>query len=279
MFYKGVQSGWTVVHCRIDTCSKVGIPKLKNGISLSTVATCVLPGENTTAQVLSARRLKELDELLGKLHVSCGRMVLINEALTHSSYTQEHPGSSDYERLEFFGDAVLKFVISEYLIDRFPDYNEGQLTEIRAVLVSDKVLGEIARTIGLDRYILLGRQVQMRPSIMAHALEAMLGAIYQDQGLFHVQNVIVRLFGAHATEIDRDEAKQNFKAQLQEYTQARGQGLPAYTVLSTDGPPHAPTFSIAVSVAGEALATGSGTSKKEAEQEAARSAMEKLKNN
>lgn len=203
-------------------------------------------------------------------------MLLINEALTHSSYTTEHPDSPDYERLEFFGDAVLKFVVSEYLLDRFPDYNEGQLTEIRAVLVSDKVLGEIARTIGLDRYILLGRQVQMRPSIMAHALEAILGAIYQDQGLFHIQHLIVRLFGSHATEIDRDEVKQNFKAQLQEHTQARAQGLPVYTVLNTEGPAHAPIFSIAVSVAGEALATGSGASKKEAEQEAARNAMEKL---
>jgi len=250
---------------------------LKNGISLSTVATCVLPGENSQVQTMNPRRLKDLDDLLNKLHVSCGRMVLINEALTHSSYASEH-NCPDYERLEFFGDAVLKFVISEYLIDRFPDYNEGQLTEIRAVLVSDKILGEIARTMGLDRYILLGRQVQMRPSIMAHALEALLGAIYQDQGLFHAQNVIVRLFGSHATEIDRDEVKQNFKAQLQEYTQGRGQGLPAYTVLNTEGPAHAPTFSIAVSVSGEALATGSGATKKEAEQEAARCAMEKLKN-
>ncbi len=250
---------------------------MKNGISLSTVATCVLPGESTQIQTLSAKRLKDLDDLLSKLGVSCGRMVLINEALTHSSYAAEHPGCNDYERLEFFGDAVLKFVVSEYLIDRFPEYDEGQLTEIRAVLVSDKVLGEIARTMGLDRYILLGRQVQMRPSIMAHALEAMLGAIYQDQGLFHVQNVIVRLFGSHATEIDRDEVKQNFKAQLQEYTQGRAQGLPAYTVLSTEGPPHAPTFSIAVSISGEAIATGSGATKKEAEQEAAKNAMAKLK--
>ena len=252
---------------------------MKNGISLSTVATCVLPGESTTPiPTLSARRLKELDDLLSKLHLSCGRMVLINEALTHTSYSAEHPGSPDFERLEFFGDAVLKFVVSEYLMDRFPDYNEGELTEIRAVLVSDKTLGEIARQIGLDRYILLGRQVQMRPSIMAHAMEAILGAIYQDQGLFNVQNLIVRLFGSHATEIDRDETKANFKAMLQEYTQGRAQGLPAYTVLNTDGPAHAPIFSIAVSVSGEVIATGSGASKKEAEQEAAKAAMDRLKN-
>jgi len=250
---------------------------LKSGYSLSTVATCSLSGENNPVVSLPSKRLKELDELLRKLGLNCGRMALINEALTHSSYTSEHPEYPDFERLEFFGDAVLKFVISEYLLDRFPDYSEGQLTEIRAVLVSDKILAEIARTIGLDRYILLGRQVQMRSSIMAHALEAILGAIYQDQGLFHVQHLIVRLFGSHATEIDRDEVKQNYKAQLQEFTQGKGQGLPVYTVLNTEGPAHAPMFSVAVSVAGEAIATGSGASKKEAEQEAARSAMARLK--
>lgn len=230
-----------------------------------------------TGMELSPKRLKELDELSNKLGVSCGRMGLLNEALTHSSYAAENAGAKDFERLEFFGDAVLKFVVSEYLLDRFSDYSEGQLTEIRAVLVSDKTLAEIARGFGLDRYILLGRQVQMRPSIMARSLEAVLGAIYQDLGLFQVQNLIVRLFGSHATDIDRDEVKQNYKAQLQEYTQARGQGLPAYTVLHTEGPAHAPTFSIAVSVEGEAVASGSGPSKKEAEQEAAKTAMSRLK--
>ncbi|MBX9695858.1 MAG: ribonuclease III, partial [Cyanobacteria bacterium] len=216
---------------------------MKSGISLSTVATCVLPGgENVPGVNLTPKRLKELDELSAKLGVSCGRMGLLNEALTHSSYSAENPSAKDFERLEFFGDAVLKFVVSEYLLDRFSDYSEGQLTEIRAVLVSDKTLSEIARKFGLDRYILLGRQVQMRPSIMAHSMEALLGAIYLDLGLFQVQNLIVRLFGSHATEIDRDEAKQNFKAQLQEYTQGRGQGLPSYSVLSTEGPAHAPIF-------------------------------------
>lgn len=250
---------------------------MKSGISFSTVATCHLPGENMSGQTLTPKRMKELDELCAKLGITCGKMLLLNEALTHSSYAAENTEIQDFERLEFFGDAVLKFVISEYLLDRFSDYSEGQLTEIRAVLVSDKTLGEIARSFGLDRFILLGKQVQMRPSIMARALEAVLGAVYQDQGLFNVQNLIVRLFGAYATEIDRDESKQNFKAQLQEYTQARGEGLPAYTVLTTEGPDHAPTFSIAVSISGEAVATGNGSSKKEAEQEAARAAMERLK--
>src|SRR5262245_8730876 len=110
-----------------------------------------------SGQTLTPKRMKELDELCAKLGITSGKMGLLNEALTHSSYAAENTEIQDFERLEFFGDAVLKFVVSEYLLDRFSDYSEGQLTEIRAVLVSDKTLGEIARTFGLDRYILLGR--------------------------------------------------------------------------------------------------------------------------
>lgn len=250
---------------------------MKSGVSFKNVATCMIPGEEMSESVLSAARLKELDKLCSKLNLNVGRMGLLNEALTHSSYAAEVSGISDYEKLEFFGDAVLKFVVSEYLVDRFPTYMEGQLTEIRAVLVSDKILAEIAREIGLDRYILLGKQVQMKPSIMADCLEAVIGAAYQDLGLFPVQNLIVRLFGSHATEIDRDGTYENHKALLQEHTQARAQGLPMYTVLNSEGPAHEPTFTIAVSIAGDAIATGTGSSKKQAEQEAAKFALEKLR--
>ena len=136
---------------------------------MKSVATCVVPGPNMTTSVyeMTPKRMTQLDQLLAKLHATCGRMGLVNEALTHNSYVNENPGAVDYERLEFFGDAVLKFVISEYLLDRFGDYSEGQLTEIRAALVSDKTLSEIGLAMGLDRYILLGRQVQMKPSIVA----------------------------------------------------------------------------------------------------------------
>ncbi len=245
---------------------------------MKSVATCVVPGPNMTTSVyeMTPKRMTQLDQLLAKLHATCGRMGLVNEALTHNSYVNENPGAVDYERLEFFGDAVLKFVISEYLLDRFGDYSEGQLTEIRAALVSDKTLSEIGLAMGLDRYILLGRQVQMKPSIVANALEALIGAIYQDQGLFLVQNMVVSLFSAHATAIDRSETKDNFKAHLQEYTQGLGLGLPIYTVLANDGPAHEPSFTMSVSVSGEPKGLGTGPSKKSAEQEAARAALEIL---
>lgn len=225
---------------------------------------------------ISTKRMKQLDELLSKLGVSCGRMGLIEEALIHSSWSAENPGTRNNERLEFFGDSVLKFVVSEYLLERFPDYDEGQLTEIRAVLVSSKTLGEIGISLNLGKYILVGRRVSMRPSIVARSMEAILGAIYLDSGLFQVQNLIIRLFGSQTTAVDRDATKENYKAQLQEYTQARAQGIPAYEVVECVGPAHDPTFSVSVAVGEEVLATGKGHSKKEAEQAAAKAALERL---
>ncbi len=175
--------------------------------------------------------------------------------------------------MSFFGDALLKFVISEYLLERFPEYDEGKLTEIRAVLVSDKVLAEIADKVNLSKYILLGKQCQMRPSIMAAALEAVFAAIYADLGLITLQTLIVRMFGSQATSIDKDELKNNFKAFLQESVQAQGNGLPEYELITIEGPAHKPLFEVTVSVGGTVVGRGQGTSKKAAEQEAAREAL------
>src|SRR6185369_16763470 len=126
---------------------------------------------------LTAKRLKELDRLCEKLGIAFGRLGLLNEALTHSSYASEHPGVKDYERLEFFGDAVFKFVISEYLLERFPEYDEGELSEIRAAVVSDKSLAEVANSLNVGKHILLGTRVQLRPSITARSMEAIIGAV------------------------------------------------------------------------------------------------------
>src|SRR5215470_1193947 len=104
-----------------------------------------------TGSIITPKRLRELDELLDKLSVSCGRMGLLEEALTHSSYAAENPSLAQNERLEFFGDSVLKFVISEYLLERFPTYDEGRLTEIRSVLVSSNTLAEVGTELNLGR--------------------------------------------------------------------------------------------------------------------------------
>lgn len=229
-----------------------------------------------TGSTISQKRLRELDKLLGELGVLCGRMGLLEEALTHSSYAAENPGYTHNERLEFFGDSVLKFVISEYLLERFPGYDEGKLSEIRAVLVSGKTLAEVADRYKLGRYILTGRRVSLKPSILAGAMEAVLGAIYLDSGLMQVQNLIIRLFGAQATAVDRDDVKENYKAQLQEWTQSRAEGIPIYAVVSMEGPAHDPIFSVSVSVGEKVAGNGSGHSKKDAEQSAARDALVNL---
>jgi len=226
----------------------------------------------TSNTPITAKRQKSLDQLGASLGVTFGRMSLLNDALTHSSYGAEFQ-TQDNERLEFFGDAVLKFVISEYLLERFPEYDEGELTEIRAVLVSDKVLAKLADSVNLSKYILLGRQAQMRPSIMAAALEAVFAAIYIDLGLIVVQNLIVRMFGSQATSIDRDEIKSNFKAHLQETTQSQHKGVPEYSFVAVEGPAHKPVFEMNVAVEGNVIASGKGPTKKAAEQEAAKKAL------
>ncbi len=228
-----------------------------------------------TVTTLPPKRHKALDQLGASLGVTFGRLSLLHEALVHSSYAAEE-NINDNERLEFFGDALLKFVVSEYLLERFPDYDEGKLTEIRAVLVSDKVLAELADAVNLSKYILLGKQGQMRPSIMAAALEAVFAAIYIDLGLITLQNIIVRMFGSQATKVDKDELKNNFKAYLQETTQAQGKGLPEYNTVTVEGPAHKPFFEVTVAIAGTIVGRGQGANKKTAEQEAAKNALENL---
>ena len=228
------------------------------------------------AAPISHLRLRRLDELLNELSVSMGRMQLLEEALTHSSWAAENPGNPHNERLEFFGDSVLKFVVSEYLMERFPDYDEGQLSKIRAVLVSSKTLSDAGEQLDLAKYIKTGRRVNMKPSIVARSMEAILGAVYFDAGLFTVQNLIIRLFGAHATSVDRDQTKENYKAALQEFTQAHNQGVPSYGVVQTQGPAHNLKFTVVVSIASMEYGRGIGSSKKEAEQAAARQAFSKL---
>lgn len=229
----------------------------------------------TSDQAISSERREQLERLLERLSLPCENLSLIDQATTHKSYGSEI-GVRDYERLEFFGDAVLKFVVAEYVFDLFQDKQEGELTEICAVLVSAKTLEAVGRSFGLEEFILLGRGVPIKPSIIARSMEAILGAIYLDSGFTHLRAFIQKHLCANATEVAQDEVKDNFKAQLQQYTQARAQGTPVYSVVKVDGPPHDPTFEVAVSVANKRIADGTGSSKKAAEQAAARSAMEKL---
>jgi ribonuclease III len=224
---------------------------------------------------ISAERRTQLDELAARLGVPCSKLELLNDATTHKSFAAENE-AQDYERLEFFGDAVLKFVVAEYLFDTFPQMDEGDLTEISAVLISAKTLESVGRALDIEPFVRVGRAVPIRGSIIARAMEALLGAIYLDSGFEYIRTFIVDNICSSAAELSKDSVKDNFKAQLQQYSQARAQGTPSYEVVKVDGPPHAPVFQVAVSIADNVVAEGSGGSKKAAEQVAAKLAFERL---
>jgi len=217
-----------------------------------------------------------LQQLLDRMGLPCQQLELLDQSLTHSSFAKENAGYEDFERLEFFGDAVLKFVISEHLFAKFPELDEGELTEIRAVLVSSRWLDQVGKEFDLDKYLLVGRGVPPRSSILARSMEAVLGAIYLDSHFDHVRQFIIDRFCSQAAEIAGDSVKDNYKAQLQQITQGRAQGVPTYSVIGVEGPPHDPVFNVAVLVENRIIADGKGRSKKAAEQSAARAAVEKL---
>ncbi len=222
----------------------------------------------------------ERRNLLGKLEAMFGikfsNLAVLDEALTHSSYVFDHKELHDYERLEFFGDAVLKFVVSEYLFEKYPQYDEGKLTEIRAVLINATTLEEVSRQFTLENFMLISRGIAVRSSMLAQSMEAILGAIYLDKGLEGSRVFIREHFCTRAEAVDRDKIKNNYKAKLQQFTQARAQGVPQYEVMQVDGPPHDPMFTVSVSIEKRKLAQGSGRSKKTAEQEAAKVAFGQL---
>jgi ribonuclease III len=232
---------------------------------------------------LSHHRQAALVELLAELgfqHINPGSLWLYDQALTHSSFTYENGYSSlgNYERLEFLGDAVLKLVVSDYLYERFPHYREGELTKIRAVVVSDTTFAKLANTLGLGAYIVFGPSEARsggarKNSNLACAFEALMGAFYLDGRQEGVRALLFALIEDLITEIDLNKTKDNFKAVLQEYTQGVGMGLPDYVTTKEQGPSHNRLFEIEAHVAGKVMGVGRGKSKKEAQQSAAHQAL------
>jgi ribonuclease-3 len=204
---------------------------------------------------------------------------LLGLALTHRSVSSEDTTRKDNERLEFLGDAVLQLAVTAYIYDTFPDLHEGNLAKIRAGLVSRPVLADVARSIGLAGHIELttaedrtgGRE---KDSIMADALEAVIGAVFVDAGLGPAADVVLRLWGSRIDERARRPGLKDYKTRLQEVLAKDGR-LPQYTSEGT-GPDHERTFTASVKVDGLVLGTGSGRSKKEAEQGAAEQALSTL---
>jgi ribonuclease III len=219
---------------------------------------------------------KPLKDLIDILGVNFKDKSLLDKALLHRSYSSEHAIAKDNERLEFLGDSILNASVTIMLFKMFPDKDEGDLTKIKAKLVSRKSLKKWGEELGLEDYIKLGVRAKKfydkrNSRILEDTMEAVIGALYLDSGFDVVNNLIKNYMR------DRDFHKiTDFKSRLQEYTVKKFEQIPEYAVLSETGPPHKKIFKIEVIINNENYGKGSGYSKKNAQQMAAKEAYNKL---
>ena len=206
---------------------------------------------------------------------------LLLRALTHPSYVHEHPEEGwDNQRLEFLGDAVLSLTVAEWVFHRYPEFREGEMTRLRAVLVSEEMLARFAAQLGLGDFLRLGRGEEERggreraPNL-ADALEAVVGAMYLDGGLEPVRKLVRLLMAPMAEAILAAEADKDAKSRFQEWAQAELGITPRYRIVAEHGPEHAKTFVAEVLLGEEVAGRGEGRSKQAAEQAAARDAWER----
>ena len=226
----------------------------------------------------------DLEGLSHRLGYAFKRPDLLGEAIRHSSYVNElgASGLADNERLEFLGDAVLDLAISHILMELLAEAKEGDLSKLRASVVNEKSLSQVAMDLGLGDYLLLGRGEEItggreKPSILANSLEALLGAIYLDAGFTETKEIIHRLFIPFLGKTDAGDLMEDFKSLLQEFTQMTFKTRPEYILADESGPPHEKVFKVALHLNGEVIGKGEGKSKKEAEQRAAKEALFCLK--
>ncbi|MDH5750961.1 MAG: ribonuclease III [Deltaproteobacteria bacterium] len=240
-------------------------------------------------QVKRSLEDRELGVLQKKLNYGFEDTALLRRALTHKSYYNEYPQETDghNERLEFLGDAVLDFVISERLMDINPDLAEGNLSKLRASIVSETGLAEVARSVELGSFLLIGRGEELsggreKDSILSDALEAILAAVYLDSrrdnrgGTVEVEKVIDTLFGRFISPPPGEPRLNDFKTELQEYAQRNFKCMVSYSIIEEKGPDHDKKFGSAVFLRGRELGRGHGRSKKTAEQAAAEQALKLL---
>ena len=208
---------------------------------------------------------------------------LLEEALRHSSYANEHRGDNVFsnERLEFLGDSVLGFVTAEYLFAKHPTAPEGELTRIRALLVCEDSLHEVAQRLKLGEYLKLGHGEEScggrtRPSILADATEAVFAAVYLDGGIRAASELIHRVLLDKEREETAEAKRRDYKTKLQELVQRTPNQVLTYRLIGEQGPDHDKVFSFAVLLNDTVVGTGEGRSKKEAEQMAAKDALESM---
>ncbi len=220
--------------------------------------------------------LKALQKVLSYTFKNEGSLL---QALTHKSYANEKKGLlTDNERLEFLGDAVLDLAISHLIMEKFPNLSEGEMSKLRASVVNEGSLAVMAKGIGLDQYLLLGHGEELsggrkKPSILADSFEAVIAAIYMDGGF---EEAFRTVSGHFSKLLSKTDLYIDYKTRLQEFTQERLKCMPVYNLKSTSGPDHARMFEVELQIEGRLYGTGNGKTKKEAEQEAAREALENL---
>ena len=224
---------------------------------------------------------KALKKIARKLKIGVKDHALLRQALTHRSYLGEDTEAVANERLEFLGDSVLGIVAAEYLYTRFPDRPEGEMAKAKAVAVSEPILGEAARELGLQDMVQLSSGEEAsggrhRLSILADALEALVAVIYLDQGLDAARQFILRALESILIDIERKEHIRDYKSLLQEHTQGLCKKAPHYSVIDEVGADHDKTFVVEARLDGELLGAGEGKSKKQAEQAAALQALERI---
>jgi ribonuclease-3 len=227
--------------------------------------------------------MADWDDCQRALDIRFSNVALLEQAFVHSSYLNENADFTrpSSERLEFLGDAILDFIVTESIYKEFPELPEGELTTIRSSLVCREALAEVASSLQLGDWLLLGEGEDTsggrgRQSNLANAMEALIGAIYLDQGLAKAREFILRQLEPALEKIKAGERTPNYKALLQELVQKEKGAAPVYHLVEATGPDHNKQFTVEVLIQGEPLGRGTEKNKKAAEMEAARSAWEKM---
>ena len=233
----------------------------------------------------SETRMEQLDSLQDRIKFKFSDIKLLNKALTHRSYANENSETLKHnERLEFLGDSVLDILVSDYLVHEYSEFAEGTLSKIRAAVVNETCLAKLAKNIKLGNYLLLGRGEDLsggreKASILADTFEALAGAVFCDGRFDAASNIFLPLLIEEITKTAQSWSFRDFKSDLQEYTQNKLVCIPSYRVVKEIGPDHAKKFEVVVMIKNEVEGKGFGRSKKEAEQAAAKMAMENYSNN
>jgi len=229
--------------------------------------------------MLSPERIQELDSLQKQIGYTFQNILLLNKSLTHKSYVNENSEPlKDNERFEFLGDTVLDLIVSGYLVKEFPDFAEGILSKIRAAVVNESCLAELARQLDLGRYLLLGKGEaasggREKNSLLANAYEALAGAIYFDSNLEMAMEIYLPVLSEEIAKYAETDRYRDYKSELQEYTQTHFNCIPNYRIVDEKGPAHAKEFEVVVHIQESIHGRGNGKSKKEAEQAAAKTAL------